>query len=139
MQLVQFRSTLIAIVFVGYLVLVHDTHTATMLPDTAPVTRDEQGASIVQLRVGGAEGFAQRRAWVFLLSADASRYLFFFFSLLFGFLVSVVLVFSVFLFFGLLCALTSTRRLARVFAGLRVWSRRFLDDVRSRIAILTIG
>ena len=107
-----------------------------MLPDAAAVTRDEQPSRIVGLRVGLCEGFAERRARVVLLAANAPRDLLFVHNVF----VSLGGLFGSFGLFGLVGALAASWRLAGVFAGEGVWRCGFLVVVETyAAAILTIG
>lgn len=51
MHLVLFRPAVFAVIFVWTRCLVEDTHTATVLPNTAAVTLDEQATGVVGLRL----------------------------------------------------------------------------------------
>lgn len=113
MHLVLLRPAIFAIVLIRTLRLVENTNAASMLPNTATVTLDEQATSVVGLSLRSTVGFAERRARIFLLAAKTSCYLLFIFgSLLIGFLCST----EDFGLSGGVGALAATGRFAHFFA-----------------------
>jgi len=94
MLIVQLRPAVLTVVLVRTLAFFHNADASTMLPDATAVALDEQATSIFALRVGAAEGFAERRTRVFLVSAYAARYLLLFSS---SYVVSIVFLFCILL------------------------------------------
>jgi hypothetical protein len=118
----QLRPALFAIILVRNFAVLENSHTSTMLPDVAVVTRNEERTSVFRLRVSLSGGFAQRWARIVLLSANASCDLFFLYNIFIG----VCNLFGSFGLFGQVWALAATRRLADVFAREWVWRCGFL-------------
>jgi hypothetical protein len=84
----------LAKVVVGTFCLIHDTDTATVLPDVTFVALDEQATSVFGLRgVGdGRKVVGQRRTWVVLHTTDAASDLIVTISVTVGFIVMALLI-----------------------------------------------
>lgn len=137
MHLVLLRPTILTIVLVRTLTLVKDPHTASMLPDTAAITLDEEAARVVGLSLRSAVSLAERRTGVFLLSAKTSGDLLF---VLGGFLVGVLRGGEDFRFGGGVGALAAAGRFAHFLAGSQLRRGGFgMADATASAAIAAEG
>jgi len=118
-QFVLLGLAIFAIILVRGLTFFDNAHTATMLPNTAAVTLDEQSACVFGVRVDAAESFTERWSGVVLVSTDAARYLLFIGCRVLSIALPMCTAFA----FGRLCALAATRWLAHLFARPRMWRR----------------
>lgn len=92
-----------------------------MLPNTTPITRDEQ-ATIISLGIDILESLTERRPRVVLLPANTSCDLFF----IYGLFISIGGLFGSLDLFGQVRALAASWWLGDVFAGKGVWCSGFL-------------
>jgi hypothetical protein len=128
----------LAKVVVGTFCLIHDTDTATVLPDVTFVALDEQATSVFGLRgVGdGRKVVGQRRTWVVLHTTDAASDLIVTISVTVGFIVMALLIDVV----GV-CVLSSggSASLTRLFGGVestRSWMHGIVGEVCGRGRLL---
>jgi hypothetical protein len=122
--IVQLRLALFAVVFevLRDLTVVHDSHTATVLPNATPVALNEQRANVIALRLKVPEDLAEWWTRVIRLAANAPCDLF-----VIAIRVIRMLVFARgVLLFRRLRALTPPRWLADIFARERVWCCRLV-------------
>lgn len=112
-HLVLLRPTLLAVILIRALRLVEDAHAAAVLPHAAAVALDEEAARVVVLRIRRPVGLAERRAGIFLLSAETPRHLLF---VLGGLFVRLLRGAEHFGLGGGVGALAAARRLAHLFA-----------------------
>lgn len=132
----------LAKVVVGTFCLIHDTDTATVLPDVTFVALDEQATSVFGLRgVGdGRKVVGQRRTWVVLHTTDAASDLIVAISVTVGIDVGFIVMALLIDVVGV-CVLSSggSASLTRLFGGVestRSWMHGIVGEVCGRGRLL---